>query len=149
MLYGENFQFGGEKPYKMTDMRMGTLPIVAENIKVMGESLYVQGSGFTEKSKIFINGEKKSTIMLSQYSLMATGVTLTEGDSITVGQSSSKREVLSYSDPVIYSENEHFIASEEDLTQTNYPLRTSYFDLSAKFLNFYLTIAVCLIIIVE
>ncbi len=115
MLYGENFQFGGEKPYKKTDMRMGTLPIIAENIKVMGEALYVQGSGFTEKSKIFINGEKKSTIMLSQYSLMATGVTLSEGDSITVGQSSSKREVLSYSDPVIYSENEHFIQTDEDM----------------------------------
>lgn len=118
MLYGENLQFGGTKPYIMTDMRMGTLPITADNIKVMGQSLYVQGSGFTEKSKIFINGEKCSTIMLSQYSLMATGVELNEGDSVTVGQSSSKREVLSYSDPVIYSENEHFIATEEDLAQT-------------------------------
>lgn len=115
MLYGENYQFGGEKPYIKTDMRMGTLPIIAENIKVMGEALYVQGSGFTEKSKIFINGEKKSTIMLSQYSLMATGVELTDGDSITVGQSSSKREVLSYSDPVIYSANEHFIQTAEDM----------------------------------
>ncbi len=118
MLYGENLQFGGTKPYIMTDMRMGTLPITADNIKVMGEALYVQGSGFTEKSKIFINGEKCSTIMLSQYSLMTTGVELKEGDRVTVGQSSSKREVLSYSDPVIYSENVHFIESEEDLEET-------------------------------
>ncbi|MBQ3022702.1 MAG: LTA synthase family protein [Clostridia bacterium] len=109
MLYGENTQFGGEKPYKKQDMRMGTLPITAESIKVMGKNLYVQGEGFTEKSKIFLNGEKLNTTMLSQYSLMATEVRIKEGDKITVGQSSSKREVLSYSDPIIYSESEHLV----------------------------------------
>jgi len=113
MLYGENTQFGGVKPFEKIDMRMGTLPITADSIKVMGDSLYVQGSGFTGKSKIFVNGEKLSTTMLSQYSLMATDVTLSEGDEITVGQSSSKREVLSYSDPVIYIESEHLIPSED------------------------------------
>lgn len=117
MLYGDNTQFGGIKPYEKQDMRMGTLPITADSIKVMGDSLYVQGKGFTDKSKIFINGEKLSTTMLSQYSLMATGVTLSDGDEITVGQSSSKREVLSYSDPVIYNESEHFIPTQEDEEQ--------------------------------
>lgn len=114
MLYGDNTQFGGEKPYQKQDMRMGTLPITADSIKVMGDSLYVQGKGFTDKSKIFVNGEKLSTTMLSQYSLMATGVELADGDEITVGQSSSKREVLSYSDPVIYNSGEHLIPTEEE-----------------------------------
>ncbi len=113
MLYGENTQFGGEKPFVKQDMRMGTLPITASSIKVMGSTIYVQGEGFTEKSKIFINGEKKSTTMLSQYSLMASGGNLKDGDEITVGQSSSKREVLSYSDPIIYNEAEHLILTEE------------------------------------
>lgn len=113
MLYGENTQFGGEKPYVKKDMRMGTLPITLDGIKVMGESLYIQGQGFTEKSKVFINGEKLSTTMLSQYSLMVNKATLKDGDEITVGQSSSKREVLSYSDPIIYNEKEHLIPTEE------------------------------------
>ena len=117
LLYGDNLLYGGVKPYEMQNMRMGTLPITADSIKVMGDSLYVQGKGFTEKSKIFVNGEKLSTTMLSQYSLMATGVTLSDGDEITVGQSSSKREVLSYSDPVIYSASEHFIPSEEEISE--------------------------------
>ncbi len=117
MLYGDNTQFGGIKPYEKQNMRMGTLPITTEAIKVMGDSLYVQGSGFTEKSKIFINGEKLSTTMLSQYSLMATKVEISDGDEITVGQSSSKREVLSYSDPIIYSESEHYIPQEEEIQQ--------------------------------
>ena len=117
MLYGENTQFGGIKPYKKQNMRMGTLPITTESIKVMGNSLYVQGKGFTEKSKIFVNGEKLATTMLSQYSLMATKAELSDGDEVTVGQSSSKREVLSYSDPIIYNESEHYIPSGEELLQ--------------------------------
>lgn len=114
MLYGENLRFDGIKPYEKQPMRMGTIPITTEGIKVMGNAVYVQGSGFTEKSKIFINGEKYTTTMLSRYSLMATGVTLTEGDEITVGQTSSKREVLSYSEPIVYSESQHKILSEEE-----------------------------------
>ena len=113
MLYGGNYQFSGKNPYEKTNMRMGTLPITADNIKVMGDTLYVQGSGFTQKSKIFVNGEKVSTIMLSRYSLMASGVTLNDGDLITVGQSSSKREVLSYSDSITYNQKTHFIADED------------------------------------
>ncbi len=114
MLYGENYQFGGEKPYKKTEMRMGTLPITLDSIKVMGRSLYVQGEGFTEKSKIFVNGEKLPTTMLSQYSLMVADTRIREGDEVTVGQSSSKREVLSYSDPIIYNKDVHLIEVEKE-----------------------------------
>ncbi len=117
MLYGDNTQFGGIKPYEKQNMRMGTLPITTESIKVMGNSLYVQGKGFTEKSKIFVNGEKLATTMLSQYSLMATKAELSDGDEVTVGQSSSKREVLSYSAPIIYNESEHYIPFGEEMLQ--------------------------------
>lgn len=106
MLYGDNLQFDGNKPYEKTNLRMGTLPIITESIRVMEKSLYVQGKGFTEKSEIFINGEKVPTRMLSQYSLMAPEVEIKAGDTVTVGQSSSKREVLSYSDPIVYKETE-------------------------------------------
>ncbi len=111
MLYGKNFIFGGNKPYVKTAMQMGTIPIKIENIKSMGNSLYVQGSGFTDKSKIFINGIKtKSTVMLSQFSLMSSDVELKNGDVVTVGQASSKREVLSYSNPITFDASIHYIS---------------------------------------
>lgn len=116
MLYGKNYVFGGAKPYEKTQMQMGTNLIGIENIKFMGDSLYVQGAGFTDKSKIFINGVKcKSTVMLSRFSLMTSGVTVKDGDVITVGQASSKREVLSYSNPITFDSSIHFIetANEE------------------------------------
>lgn len=113
MLYGKNYIFGGTKPFKKTDLQMGTIPIEVTTVKHMDNSIYVQGEGFTEKSKIFINGEQcKKTVMLSEYSLMAQGAEVYDGDEITVGQSSSKREVLSYSIPVIYTSEIHHIEDE-------------------------------------
>ncbi len=107
MLYGENFQFDGLKPYKRQNMRMGTLPITLSSIKVVDGALYVQGEGFTTKSSVFINGEKATTTMLSQYSLTVPDAELEDGAEITVGQMDSKRNVLSYSNPIIYNERKH------------------------------------------
>ena len=116
MLYGDNYIFGSAKPFEKTQMQMGTIPIEVTAIKHMENSVYIQGNGFTEKSKIFINGEQcEKTVMLSQYSLMTQGVTLKDGDEITIGQASSKREVLSYSTPVIYSSELHYIEPSENL----------------------------------
>ena len=109
VLFGEKFQFGGENPYQKNAMRMGTIPITLENIKVVGESLFAQGKGFTEKSTVFINGEKMETTMLSRYNLMVKNTQIKEGDEVTVGQTSNKREVLSYSAPIIYSSEEHYV----------------------------------------
>ena len=107
MLYGENYQFEGEKPYRRTLMRMGTLPIIANEIKYSDGNLYVYGSGFTDKSTVFINNEKQKTVMLSQYSLMVIDVELKDGDAVSTGQASGKKEVLSYSTPVVYDEDLH------------------------------------------
>ena len=103
MLYGENLQFGGNKPYIERNMRMGTLPVSITGAEVLDGCLYIQGKGFTAKSKIFVNGEKISTQMISEHSLMAEDTELQEGDIITVGQTDSKRDVLSYSDPITYT----------------------------------------------
>ena len=110
MLYGENYQFGGEKPYEKTQMRMGTLPVTIDDIRYMDGSLYVQGEGFTSKSTVFINGKKYSTVMLSQYSLMAENVKISDGDTVQVGQSSSKRQVLGYSNSVKYDKSKHYMS---------------------------------------
>ena len=109
MLYGSNSQFGGVKPYIKTNMKMGTLPITISNLRYDGTILCIEGDGFTEKSKVFINGKKYSTVMVSENEITVKRVSLTEGDEIKVGQASSKREVLGYSEPVRYSESLHIV----------------------------------------
>lgn len=110
MLYGENTQFGNVKPYIKTPMRMGTLPVTVDGLRYDGTILCVEGTGFTEKSKIFINGKKHSTIMVSENELTVKRASLNDGDEIKVGQASSKREILGYSNPVRYSEAQHKVA---------------------------------------
>ena len=125
MLYGDNTQFGGIKPYVKTQMRMGTLPITLSTLRYDGTILCVQGEGFTEKSKIFINGKKHSTTMVSETELTVRRVNLNEGDEIKVGQASSKREVLSYSNPIKYSADEHIVPPiilPEDVTSLLQPV---------------------------
>ena len=40
---------------------------------------------------------------------MASDTEINDGDEITVGQASSKREVLGYSESVIYDSSQHYI----------------------------------------
>ena len=102
-LYGEHYGWPTPDYYQPTDMRMGTVPVTLDYVTLIGQNLYVHGSGFTDKSIIYINGEKMSrTSRLSSSCLTLAGVELNHGDSIRVGQPSSKREVLSYTDEVIY-----------------------------------------------
>lgn len=102
-LYGERYSWPSPDFYQKTDMQMGTVPITLEYATVMGDNLYVHGSGFTEKSKIFINGEKKNkTRRLSSSCLVLANESPEQGDVISVGQASSKREVLSYTNEIVY-----------------------------------------------
>ena len=102
-LYGAQYGWPTPDYYQPTNMRMGTVPVTIDYVTLIGENLYVHGSGFTDKSMIYINGEKMSkTSKLSSSCLILGNTTLEKGDSICVGQPSSKREVLSYTDEVIY-----------------------------------------------
>ncbi len=104
-LYGEHYGWPSPDYYQKTDMQMGTVPIELDFVTLVGDKLYVHGSGFTEKSKVFINGEKKNkTEMLSSSCLTLGNVKLEKGDKLSVGQASSKREVLSYTNELSYGE---------------------------------------------
>lgn len=104
-LYGEKFSWPTTDYYQKTDMQMGTVPITIDFVTLVGDKLYVHGSNFTEKSKIFINGQKKTkTVLLSPSCVLLSGVELDKGDKISVGQASSKREVLSYTEEITYGE---------------------------------------------
>ncbi len=112
MLYGEQIQYGYQKPYEKTQMRMGTLPVSIESITYLDGALYINGEGFTQKSTVFINGKKQNTTMLSQYALMVSDTVIKAGDAVTVGQTSSKNKVLGYSTPIIYDEKIHLLQSK-------------------------------------
>jgi len=104
MLYGEKMQFAPESELLMSNMRMGTIPITISDVKVNNGNIYVRGEGFTAKSCVFVNGKKVETSVLSPQNLLVEGETLAPGDEVTVGQTNSKRNVLSYTNAIIYME---------------------------------------------
>lgn len=64
-MYGENYVFGGKRPYKKTKMKMGFKDIKAEKIVKIGDSYYITGKNFTECSSFSIDGKILKTIYLS------------------------------------------------------------------------------------
>ena len=65
MLYGKNYVFGGESPYKTSDMKMGHKDISIKEIRKIGDRYYIRGSNFTERSIISLGGKQLSTVYLS------------------------------------------------------------------------------------
>ena len=65
MLYGKNYVFGGESPYRTSDMKMGHKDISISEIRKIGDRYYIRGENFTERSIISLDGKQLSTVYLS------------------------------------------------------------------------------------
>lgn len=110
MLYGEEYIYGGESPYKETDMQMGVEPVELESVTKSSEGVYyISGKNFTAASRLEVNGERiEDTLYLSTTSLIVREIELEEGDSLRViqqGDNSSKAE-LSATDILLYETGE-------------------------------------------
>ena len=63
ILYGDKLAYGAKGPYKRTDIRMGLGDIkITGIVKVRdNDGFYVTGTGFTEYSVIYVDGELLDT----------------------------------------------------------------------------------------
>ncbi len=65
MLYGESYAFGGSRPFKAVDMKMGHKLISIKDVVKIGDRYYIRGKNFTERSIISLDGKQLSTVYLS------------------------------------------------------------------------------------
>ncbi len=72
MLYGKSYVFGGQTPYRTSDMKMGHKDISINEITKIGDRYYIRGSNFTERSIISLDGKQLSTVYLSPTLLALT-----------------------------------------------------------------------------
>lgn len=113
VLYGDRYVYGGENPFKRTNMQLGTFPIVFTSIEQrVGNSYYIQGENFTASCRLEVNGELVETHFISNNGLYVQGIELKEGDEICVAvqSNSSTAKVLSRTESQIY----HLPVSEEE-----------------------------------
>ena len=64
LLYGECYIYGGETPFKPTDMKMGIYDIEIKEVVQVGNVYYIKGQNFTEYSKVSLDGKPLKTIFL-------------------------------------------------------------------------------------
>lgn len=101
MLYGNRDVYGGENLYQTTDMKMGVLPITIQNISYAGDSVYIMGENFTEKSVILKNGKKQETIFIDKNTIMMTQNKMEPGDYFSVAQMTDIGTILSETEPFV------------------------------------------------
>lgn len=72
MLYGKQYIFNGENPFKPTELQMGVVPIVVNEIFNFGENTYVVGENFTPYSKVAVNDKFVKTVFVNPKMLRVT-----------------------------------------------------------------------------
>lgn len=110
ILYGEQYVYGGENPWKPVNMKMGTDPVVLNSVQKASEDIYYfRGEGFTAFSRVELDGElREDTVYVGTDMLMLQGVSLKEGEQVRIAQVADGQEdmVLSRSRGIRYRENE-------------------------------------------
>ncbi len=106
LLYGERYSYGGEDLYPATDIVMGVDEVSIDSaVNSMGGSeVIIRGDNFTKWSRVFVNGEKVSSIYSSSECLIIDRDSIEDGDVITVCQMGSGNSVFRTSNTFIYSD---------------------------------------------
>lgn len=58
MLYGENYAYGGKKPYQPTNLQMGTKPVQITGVTRNQKGYLITGSGFTPYAHVYFQGKE-------------------------------------------------------------------------------------------
>ena len=94
---------------KKTDIKYGLDPLFISNVSVGRTATTLKGSGFTEKSKVFVNDTLVSGTFVDTESLVLSKTTAKPNDVIYVAQRCSDKHVL--------AQTENYIVKEEDMNQ--------------------------------
>ena len=56
LLYGDNYAYDGENPFKQTELQMGTEPVKLTSVQKTKSGYWVVGSGFTPYCNVYYDG---------------------------------------------------------------------------------------------
>lgn len=108
-LYGQAYAFGGVLPFETTDIKYGIDPIYIESVSVGSTATTIKGTGFTEKSKVFVNGVLVSATYLDTNTMILSSTKANPEDRIYVAQRCSDKHVL--------GRTEDYFVRYEDIVQ--------------------------------
>lgn len=95
ILYGEHEIYGGENPYKATEMVMGTDEIKITKAYEYDDHLCVEGENFNSFSVVLVNDKEYPTETVNGNMLTAAGAKVKAGDEVSVIQCGDDKIELS------------------------------------------------------
>ncbi len=105
-LYGSNFATGGANPYEPTPIKYGIDPVYIDKASVGSTATTIKGSGFTEKSKVFVNDVLVSATYVDTNTLILSSTAAKPNDQIYVAQRCSDKHVLGKTELYTVTEND-------------------------------------------
>lgn len=108
-LYGANYANGGATPYTQSQIKYGLDPLYIDGASVGSTATTLKGSGFTEKSKVFVNDVLVSATYVDTNTLMLSKTIAKPNDEIYVAQRCSDKHIL--------AQTEVYTVTESDVEQ--------------------------------
>lgn len=98
----QNIYDNGKFPYEISPIKIGNTPQIIEDITINNGEILIIGNGFTENSKILVNGKKIDTQYLSTNCLKSINYVPDNEDIFIVILFSNKNSPLNVSNKFIY-----------------------------------------------
>lgn len=105
-LYGSNYAYGGASPYLRTDIKYGLEPFYITSASVGNTATTLKGTGFTEKSKVFVDNVLVPATYVDTNTLMLSKTVAKAGDEIYVAQRCSDKHILGKTEIYTVTEND-------------------------------------------
>lgn len=105
ILYGDRFCYYGEHKYPPTDIVMGIDDVIITDMYLSADienRVVLKGEGFTQWSRVYVNGEKVGTEYVSGNELMISTTRIKDGDTVVVNQNGSKNTIFRSSNEFTY-----------------------------------------------
>ena len=105
ILYGERYCYEGEHKYPPTDIVMGIDDVIITDVYLSPDiknRVVIKGSGFTQWSRVYVNGEKCGTEYVSGNEIMISTTRIEDGDTVVVNQNGSKNTIFRSSNEWTY-----------------------------------------------
>ncbi len=112
ILYGENYLYNGVT-FAATDMQMGIKHPKIYNVFANGSGIYVTGENLTEKTKVYVNGEKVPVEYSGRRMLRLDIEEIKTGDIVTLKLAGGRKTVLFVSDEFVVNVDDDATIDEE------------------------------------
>lgn len=94
ILYGNRDIYGGESPYKQTDIKIGIDDITISDVYNYNNDVFIEGENYTDYSCVLINRKQYACEKISDRLLKVKNAVVKEFDVIVVAQKGDDKAEL-------------------------------------------------------